>query len=197
MKMIIALSCLSLSAACVGNVSGEIDGKGVAPMWSGIMGDKETQIPLLGGDIQNVIATWYSYGDSCKHYEALDGENADDQEDYIKANLPQDYWTLSLNASDDDKGDLEQLKQDLSDDDFLFITICHTTDYPEARNGFLEQDQECYSANDGEVEMQWVEGESVRLTGTELEFDDNDGDDAGTVGFSGSASFCEDLDDNL
>jgi hypothetical protein len=196
-KAFASLLFSGLVASCSGNVSGEVDGLGVGAMWSGVMGDEETNIPLLGGDYQQVNATWYSYGDACTHYKNLDGEDADDREQYFKDKLPQEWWSVSFSATDDDSNDLKNFNGDLSDDDLVFITICHNKDYPDADGNVLVFDQDCYGANDGDVELQWVEGESVRLTGTDVELAEGDGDDAGTIGFSGSASFCEDFDDTL
>ncbi len=192
-------------SGCAGGVSGEVDSDSVPRFTTSAAFEANSN--FLNRDV--IAATWSSSGDACRDGTALlkiynnadnSEEYADDVEAYAKDNLAEDYWTASVVLNAQDIDDLKKQQDiDFNDQDSDLIgglTICHITGYPKSTNGSLDTDEDCYSANEGVLRVQYQsEGTlSVSTDGDNLiEVDETDGNgDGHDLSFGGNAGYCAD-----
>jgi len=200
-----ALTALALSSsvACAGSVSGAVDEDGVPGMMSSTM--VNASVNAIFTQVDTVQSTWVSFGDYCS-FQAADLHavrkgDARDREDLYKERTPKDWWSVVVSISAPDADDADGATLDLSggnDDNISFsLTVCHNKDFPEEKDGHLEFDQDCFSGTNGDVDIAYDRKNGLSASGPKIDLEDKHGDDAGRVGFSGSASLCPDADDEF
>lgn len=205
------LSCLVVAElGCAGGVSGPVDGDAVPQFLSSGFASARVRQDVFGFtvvDVDQVIARFYSFYGACElvasdfaiQNSESGEEEAQEREQLYQERTPKEYWTMdvSITAQDEDDLDGEDLTPGSQNEDFaLGVTICHVTDFPEAEGDTLRFDQQCYRGNGGELEFRFKSEQFIDVFG-EVELVEDDGDDAGDVDVSASASWCEPADDEL
>ena len=202
-----AASVLALSSACAASISGEVDGEAVPGFTSSALGVVEQP----GTDAVGLIAYFMTGGDACnvlarafeiQQDESDPEEEAEQLEELFKESTPEDFWYATVSVLAEDADDLEdEVEVDLEDfDEDIRATfnVCHRDEYPQEKNGFLDVDDDCYVAEDGVLTLAYSEEDALQVgTDKEMDLNDDDGDDAGEITFSGRALYCKALSDAL
>jgi hypothetical protein len=237
--ILLAPVCFAVTVGCSASIKGEVDGETVPTLFSALFTEDEDE---LGSDtLTSVSGIGLSLLDGCngmaKRQESTneltkqlndDLEDESDEDkikdaldafatgivDYDKANVPTDYWALSLGASAVDKDDIDgsDPKIDVSDPEldakvFAFLSVCRVNDHPEVDTDendlpIVKVDQDCFGAIEADLQIvKWEEGQAFEATATATLGDfanlepGDEPNDVGEVELSLSAGFCQPLTD--
>lgn len=209
MRTILGISCAVVvcGASCAGSISGEVDGDSVPGFTTSALGALEVD----GTDSLGLFAYFASAGEACallaQDFEIMADEDdpedeAKKREDLYKEGTPEEFWYALISISADDGDDLEDEQEidleDFDEDIRAGFTVCHRDEYPEEKDGFLDIDDECFFAEDGVLTAKYTPEDALDLgTEKELDLNDDDGDSAGEITFSGRARYCEAFSDAL
>jgi hypothetical protein len=138
--------------------------------------------------------------------------------DYEVENVPTDYWTLSVGAASIDDGEISGGKAEVQydeapeiDDIRGSLSLCRVNDHPSVDEddndfAFVEQDADCWSAIEADIEIvKWEEEAAfeAKATATLGDFEDfiagdeDEPKDVGDVEISISASHCPTLQEAI
>ncbi len=137
--------------------------------------------------------------------------------DYDVANLPTDFWTVSVSASSLDDGAISggkaEVKYDEAPEDDVIggLSVCRVNDHPSVDEddndiAFVDSDADCWLAIEADIEIvKWeeeaaFEGKATATLGDFEDFlagDEDEPKDVGDVEISVSASHCPTLQDAI
>lgn len=204
------LAPLALPVACAGGVSGPVDGDPVPQLMSSGFASARIQQDVFGFtvlDVDQVFARFYSFYGSCElvaddlaiQNSESGAEEAEEREELYRERSPEQYWSLdvTITAKDEDDIDGEDLTPGSGDENFaLSVTLCRVEGFPKVENDVLVFDQDCFRGDGGELEFRFESERYLDVAG-DVELIEEDGDEAGEVDVSASASWCEPADDEL
>jgi hypothetical protein len=204
------LAPLALPVACAGGVSGPVDGDSVPQMMSSGFASARIQQQVFGFtvlDVDQVFVRFFSFYGACDlvaedlaiQNSESGREEAEEREELYRERTPEQYWSMdvAITAKDEDDIDGEDLTPGQSDENFaLSVNLCRVEGYPNVENDVLVFDQDCFRADGGELEFRFESKRYIDVFG-DLELIEEDGDEAGEVDVSASASWCEPADDEL
>lgn len=204
------LAPLALPVACAGGVSGPVDGDSVPQMMSSGFASARIQQDVFGFtvlDVDQVFVRFFSFYGACDliaedlaiQNSESGREEAEEREQLYRERTPEQYWAMDvgITAKDEDDLDGEDLTPGSSYDNFaLSVTLCRVNGQPDVDNDVLVFDQDCFRGDGGELEFRFESERYLDVFG-EVELIEDDGDEAGDVDVSASASWCEPADDEL
>lgn len=204
------LAAAMATSACAGGVGGTVNDEGVPRFSSSsVVSTSLVNFNLFGINVDRDIVhvQFVTYLGGCEvlaedlHIQNTESdleERAQEREQLYRERTPQDWWSLTLDITAEDETDIDGEEIDVggNNDQSLSAVLCHNKDFPEANGANLEFDDDCFAAEDGELEIAFAKKQGISVGGA-LELNDEDGDAAGDVDVSGSASFCEIADDEF
>lgn len=207
---LVLVAPLLLPVACAGGVSGPVDGDPVPQLMSSGFASARIRQEVFGFtviDVDQVFARFYSFYGACElvaedlaiQNSEEGAEEAEEREELYQERTPEQYWSMDvgITAKDEDDIDGEDLVPGTSDENFtLSVTLCRVKGHPEVEDGVLVFDQDCFRGDGGELEFRFESERYIDVFG-DVELIEDDGDEAGEVDVSASASWCESADDEL
>ena len=208
---LVLLVTVSIPVGCAGGVSGPVDGDSVPQMMSSGFASARIRQDVFGFtvlDVDQLFARFYSFYGACElvaddlsiQNSESGAEEAEEREALYREHSPEQYWSMdvTITAKDEDDIDGEDLTPGKSDDNFaLAVNLCRVEGFPKVDdNGVLVFDQDCFRGDGGELEFRFESERYIDVFG-DVELIEEDGDEAGDVDVSASASWCEPADDEL
>lgn len=134
---------------------------------------------------------------------------AEAQVDAVKAEVPANYWKAIFTADAADEDDIPGASGKINDDDVdleedvrVSLRVCRVNNHPAVAesNGLssVKEDEDCFAADDGDVDIEtFVENQQLVARASEVKLVDADGEDAGEVAVTITATHCPSLEKAL